>query len=92
MIDSWNLSNLPLGQLPHKWYNGTPIQERALSKETEGEQMNKAESNAKLAKVKLTLAEKCDRLAKISKSTPKRNTMVYHAARFRRQAADLSRQ
>ena len=54
--------------------------------------MNKAESNAKLAKVKLALAEKCDRLAKISKSTPKRNTMLYQAARFRRQAADLSRQ
>ena len=54
--------------------------------------MKKAESNAKLAKVKLALAEKCDRLAKTSKSTPKRNTMVYQAARFRRQAADLSRQ
>jgi len=54
--------------------------------------MKKAESNAKLAKVKLALAEKCDRLAKTSKSTPKRETMVYHAARFRRQAADLSRQ
>jgi putative transcriptional regulator len=54
--------------------------------------MNQAESNAKLAKVKLALAEKCDRLAKISKSTPRRNTMLHHAARFRRQAADLSRQ
>jgi hypothetical protein len=53
--------------------------------------MNKAESNAKLVKVKLALAEKCDRIAKITKSTPKAKTMVYHAARFRRQAADLSR-
>jgi hypothetical protein len=62
------------------------------SKESQGKQMNKAESIAKLAKVKLELAAKCDRLAKTSKSTPKRNTMIYHAARFRRQAADLSRQ
>jgi hypothetical protein len=54
--------------------------------------MNKAESNAKLAKVKLELAAKCDRIAKLSKSTPKRETMLYQAARFRRQAADLSRQ
>jgi hypothetical protein len=54
--------------------------------------MNKSESKTKLAKVKLALAEKCERLAKLSKSTPKRNTMLHHAARFRRQAADLSRQ
>jgi hypothetical protein len=54
--------------------------------------MNKAEMSAKLAQVKLTLADKCDRLAKLSTSTPRRKTMLYHAARFRRQAADLSRQ
>ena len=52
--------------------------------------MNKQESKAHRAKVKITLAEKCERLAKLSKSTPKRNTMLYQAARFRRQAADLS--
>jgi hypothetical protein len=54
--------------------------------------MNKKESAAHLAKVKLALAEKCDRLAKLSKSTPKRESMLHQAARFRRQAADLSRQ
>ena len=53
--------------------------------------MNKKESEVRLAKVKLTLAEKCERLAKLSTSTPKRNTMLYQAARFRRQAADLTR-
>jgi hypothetical protein len=84
--------SVPLGQLPHKWYNGTPLIEFALVKRTQSKHMNKAESNANLAKVKLALAEKCDRLAKTSKSTPKRNTMLYQAARFRRQAADLARQ
>ena len=54
--------------------------------------MTTTEKCAKLAKVKLELADKCDRLAKASKSIPKTNTMLYHAARFRRQAADLSRQ
>lgn len=53
--------------------------------------MNKAEMNANLVKVKLALAEKCERRAKLTKSSPQRSTLVYHAARFRRQAADLSR-
>jgi hypothetical protein len=54
--------------------------------------MNKKESSAKLAQIKLKLAEKCDRLAKVTTSTPKRESMLHQAARFRRQAADLSRQ
>lgn len=54
--------------------------------------MNKKESSVRLAQVKVKLAEKCERLAKLSTSTPKRNTMLYQAARFRRQAADLTRQ
>jgi hypothetical protein len=54
--------------------------------------MNKKESSARLAQVKVKLAEKCERLAKLSTSTPKRNTMLYQAAKFRRQAADLTRQ
>jgi hypothetical protein len=54
--------------------------------------MNKKESNARLAQIKLALADKCDRLAKVTKSTPRRTTMLHQAARFRRQAADLSRQ
>jgi hypothetical protein len=53
--------------------------------------MNKKESSAKLAQIKVKLAEKCERLAKVTTSTPKRNTMLHQAARFRRQAADLNR-
>ena len=53
--------------------------------------MSKVETNAKLAKVKLALAEKCDRLAEVT-SMPRRKTLRHQAARFRRQAADLTRQ
>jgi hypothetical protein len=53
--------------------------------------MNKAESNRKLAEVKLALAEKCDRLGKVTKSIPRQKTLKVQAARFRRQAADLAR-
>ena len=51
---------------------------------------SKAESKAKLVQVKLELAAKCDRLAKLTKSTPRKKTLKYQAAKFRRQAADLS--
>ena len=54
--------------------------------------MSKAETSAKLAEVKLGLARKCERLAKVAKSATKQKTWVYHAAKFRRQAADLTRQ
>lgn len=50
----------------------------------------KAESKTKLVQVKLDLAAKCDRLAKVTKSAPRKKTLKYHSARFRRQAADLS--
>ena len=53
--------------------------------------MNKAESSRKLAEVKLALAEKCDRLGKVTKSIPRLKTLKAQAARFRRQAADLTR-
>lgn len=52
--------------------------------------VSKATKSAKLAQVKLALAEKCDRLIKVSKSAPKRATLKYQAAKFRRQAADLT--
>jgi hypothetical protein len=52
--------------------------------------MNQKEKNAKLAKVKIALAEKCERLEKSVKSLPRKNSMKYHASRFRRQAADLT--
>ena len=54
--------------------------------------MSKAKTNAKLVQVKLALADKCSRLAKTSKSTPKRKTLLNQAARFRCQAANLARQ
>jgi hypothetical protein len=53
--------------------------------------MNKAEASKKLAEVKLALAAKCDRLAKVTPSVPRRKTLAYQAAKFRRQAADLAR-
>jgi hypothetical protein len=54
--------------------------------------MNKAETSRKLAEVKLALAAKCDRLGKVTTSVPRQKTLKYQAARFRRQAADLTRQ
>jgi hypothetical protein len=54
--------------------------------------MSKQEVGQKLVGVKLALAEKCDRLAKVTKSAPRRNTLKTQAAKFRRQAADLARQ
>jgi hypothetical protein len=53
--------------------------------------MTESNKNAKLVQVKIALAEKCERLAKVSGSVPKRNTMLYQAARHRRMAADLAR-
>ncbi|MBU4271475.1 MAG: hypothetical protein KKA28_06390 [Planctomycetes bacterium] len=53
--------------------------------------MSKSEANNKLLKVKLALAEKCDRLIQTMTSVPKRKKLTNQAARFRRQAADLAR-
>jgi hypothetical protein len=53
--------------------------------------MSKADVSTKLAKVKLELAAKCDRLAQVTTSAPRRKTLKNQAARFRRQAADLAR-
>jgi hypothetical protein len=53
--------------------------------------MIKVEVSEKLAKVKLALADKCDRLAKAAHSVPKQKTLKRQAAKFRRQAADLTR-
>jgi hypothetical protein len=54
--------------------------------------VDKKTANAKLVEVKLSLAQKCDRLIQTTTSVPKRKTLMNQAARFRRQAADLSRQ
>ena len=53
--------------------------------------MSIAKTNETLAKVKLALALKCERLAKSVHSVTRRKTYLYHAARFHRQVADLSR-
>ena len=53
--------------------------------------MNTAEANAKKAEVKLALARKCDNLARLSGSKPRQKTLMHHAAKFRREAADLTR-
>ncbi len=45
----------------------------------------------KLVQIKLNLAAKYKRLAKIAKSKPKRTTFNYQAERYRRQAQQLSR-
>jgi hypothetical protein len=53
--------------------------------------MSKKDVAAKLAQVKLELAEKCERLIKTVKSKPRQAKLRHQAARFRRQAADLTR-
>jgi hypothetical protein len=54
--------------------------------------MSEPTKNTKLIQTKLALAEKYERLAALSGSQPKTKRMLHHAARFRRQAADLARQ
>jgi hypothetical protein len=54
--------------------------------------MSKADTQKKLAEVKLALAAKCERMILATKSTPRRRTLRNQAARFRRQATDLMRQ
>jgi hypothetical protein len=53
--------------------------------------VGKVQERANLIQVKLMLAAKCDRLAKTSKSKPKKKTLMRQADKHRRQAADLSR-
>jgi hypothetical protein len=54
--------------------------------------VSKAETKARLVEVKLALARKYENLARVAKSTPGRKTCMFHATRFRRQAANLTRQ
>jgi hypothetical protein len=46
---------------------------------------------ANLAKTKLALAQKYERLAKVCKSKPKQKTLIFQAHRFRRQAQKFAR-
>ncbi len=52
---------------------------------------NKSEANDNLLKVKLALAEKCDRLIQTTTSVPRRKKLTNQVARFRRQAANIAR-
>jgi hypothetical protein len=51
-----------------------------------------SKTTAKLAQTKAALAEKYYHLAKIAKSKPKRDSYLFHAERYRRQAAFLAGQ
>jgi hypothetical protein len=53
--------------------------------------VRKADKGVKLTEVKLALSCKCERLAQAAHSATKRRHLLNHAARFRRQAVDLSR-
>jgi hypothetical protein len=53
--------------------------------------VNKKQSDEKLSKIKIMLAEKYERLAKVTTSIPKRATMLRHAKSYRRQAESLTR-
>ena len=50
-----------------------------------------SDSQANLAEVKRKLAERYERLAKVTGSRPRRKRMLHHAATYRRQASDLSK-
>ena len=53
--------------------------------------MNTEGKHAKLIKTKLALAEKYENLAAVVSSKPRKKRLLHQVARFRRQAADLSR-
>jgi hypothetical protein len=53
--------------------------------------VSKKKNAERLAKVKTMLAEKYERLAKVTPSVPRRETMLRHAKSYRRQA-DLLQQ
>jgi hypothetical protein len=53
--------------------------------------VSKTSNNENLAKIKIKIAEKYERLAKITPSVPKRATMLRHAKCYRRQAELLAR-
>ena len=47
------------------------------------------QKQASRAKVKQALAAKCERLARVSHSKPRRKSLLHHAAMFRSQAVDI---
>lgn len=53
--------------------------------------MGQKDTQAKLIQVKLTLADKYERLATLAKSSGRKKRLFHHAGKFRRQVQDLSR-
>jgi len=53
--------------------------------------MNKEDKARRLAKTKLALADKCDRLAVEARSKPNKIRFKHKAEKFRRQAAEALR-
>jgi hypothetical protein len=53
--------------------------------------VSKKKDAEKLAQTKVALAQKCDRLIKVTKSKPRQKTLKLQAEKFRRQAEQLSR-
>ena len=53
--------------------------------------MSKKKDAENLAQTKVALAQKCDRLIKVTKSKPRQETLKRQAEKFRRQAEQLSR-
>jgi hypothetical protein len=53
--------------------------------------VTKKTNTERLVKVKIMLAEKYERLAKVTPSVPRRATMLRHAKSYRRQAELLAR-
>ena len=51
--------------------------------------MKKKDANERLAKTKLALAEKYERLAADARSKPKKTKFVHKAKLYRRQAAEV---
>jgi len=53
--------------------------------------MNTNPQRAKLVQVKLDMAARYERRARLTKSRPRKMTLLHHADSYRRQAQDLSR-
>jgi hypothetical protein len=50
-----------------------------------------SDTRANLAEVKRKLAERYERLAKVTGSRPRRKRMLHHAATYRRQSLELAK-
>jgi hypothetical protein len=53
--------------------------------------MDTQEQHAKLVQVKLDMAARYERRARLTKSRPRKKTLLHHADSYRRQAQELQR-